>query len=252
MSRLTPVMKNRVRGKLPTKRDIVDWGDEKVMQFLRFVDFFTEEGVFKLTVDKVNEADALAEEEPFWDEFLTMIDVYPQRGDKVAKFKNRFYTFTRVPLTWLKTNPHAVTLEMYEIMRNNARMEWASKHFKVEETETGAEIVVMDQDETTDPGRKNVSPAASHVNTPQVQFEDAKLRMATLAQALVKSIPVTELKKMSTKDKIMAFDKLMNTMQKMMNTRGPNTMIFQQINTNKAGKDELEKAMMQFAGGERE
>jgi len=149
----------------------------------------------------------------------------------------------------MKNNPHAVTLEMLGSMERNPRMEWASKSFKILETASGVKIVAMSNDETTDAGRKNVQPASSNVDAPMVKFEQAKLNMLTMLLALSKSIPPGALKDMTVKDRIAAFDKLMNTATKIMTGVKPMSVVFNQINVNKAGRQDLESAIMAYASG---
>jgi hypothetical protein len=247
-NRLSYAAKMRVRGKLPQKRDIVDYGNTKILQFLKFVDFFTVDGKFDTSVSKVAEAQMRGEDEDFFDEFLERINITPGKdGGTSLRFRLRLTTFARIVLSWIKNNPHAVTEEMMEIMEKNPRLSWASKAFKMVTTEMGVQVVERDNDERTDAGIKNKTPDASNVNTPMVKFEQAKLSMLTLLQALSKSIPASELKQMSVKDKIAAFDRLLNTATKVMGQSRPNSVIFQSININKANRDELEKSFLSYA-----
>lgn len=240
--------KRRIKGHLPQKRDIVDWGAQKLLVFLQFVDFFTEEGKFAITIPNIEAARRRALEEDFWDEFMIRIDVQPGfEGGTIKKFSNRFLSLSRVPLSWLKSNPHAVTEEMYRIMEANPRMLWAASAFKAIETDMGVQIVMRDNLESTDPGRNNATPTVSDVQTPAVKFEQAKLALLTLMNTLVKGITPEDIKKMSAKERIEAFNKLLNTGLKVMGGGRPSTVIFQQINTNKAGRAELEKAVLGYS-----
>lgn len=240
--------KMRVRGKLPQKRDIVDWGNTKLLAFLRFVDFFTENGKFNCSISRVTEARLRGEDELFWDEFLERINVIQGIDDGTSlKFRLRLTSLARIPLSWIKSNLHAVTPEMMEIMQKNPRLSWASSAFKLVTTETGAQVVERDNDEKTDPRIKNENPAMSNVSAPLVKFEQAKMNMLTLLMDLSKSIPKSELNKMSVKDKITAFDKLLNTAAKIIGKTHPNSIVFQQINVNKASREELEKSFLSYA-----
>lgn len=246
--RLSFAAKKKIQGHLPTKREIIDWPESKLMAFLQFIQFFSPDGVFKVTIETIAAAEGLAGEQPWWDEFMRRIDVMPGVEDgTVKKFYFRFLALTRVPLGWLKENPHVVTEKMFEIMDKNPRMQWASRNFKMVETEMGAQIVMMDQDELTDPGRKNATGDHIQVKNPIALFEEAKLNMLTALTALSKSIPAAELKAMTVKDRLAAFDKLMNTASKIMGQKAPNSVVFQQINVNKAGRDELERVALGYA-----
>lgn len=247
-NRLSYAAKMRVRGKLPQKRDVQDWGNTKIMQFLKYVDFFTTDGKFDTSVSRVTEAQMRGEDEMFWDEFSERVNIVPGKdGGTSLRFRLRLTTFARVVLSWIKNNPHAITEQMMELMDKNPRLNWAIKTFKMVTTDMGVQVVERDNDETTDPRQKNETPAMSNVNTPMVKFEQAKLSMLTLLQALSKSIPSSELKTMTTKDKIAAFDKLLNTATKVMGQTRPNSVVFQQINVNKSNREELEKSFLSYA-----
>jgi hypothetical protein len=241
---LSPSALKRIRGHLPQKREIVDWGSAKILSFLQFVDFFTEGEKFDMSVPNIEAARRRALEEDYWDEFVARID-----GDgamPAGQFAKRFYSFARVPLSWLKSNPHAVTEEMYRILERNPRMQWAASAFKAVDTEMGVQIVLRDQSETVDPGRNN-STHAGDVQTPAVKFEQAKLSLLTLMGSLVKGLTPEEIRKMSAKDRIAAFDKLMNTGLKIMGANRPAVQIFNAINVNQSDRDTLEKAVLGYS-----
>lgn len=246
-NRLSYAAKMRVRGKLPQKRDVQDWGNAKLMAFLKFVDYFTVEGKFDTSVSRVTEAHMRGEDEPFWDEFMERINVTPGKdGGTSLQFRLRLTSFARTPLSWIKSNPHAVTEQMMQIMGENPRLSWASHAFKMVETDMGVQVVQRDNDERTDAGIKNKDPKLSNVSTPMVKFEEAKLNLLTLLLDLSKGFSKADLKAMTTKDRIAAFDKLLNTAVKMMGQGRPNSVVFQQINVNKAGRDELEKSFLDY------
>lgn len=229
------------------KRDVVDWGSAKILTLIQFADFFTEDGKFAITVPNIEAARRRALEEDFWDEFIARINVVPgQDGGTVKKFANRFMSMVRVTLSWLKSNPYAVTVEMFEIMEKNPRMQWAASAFKTVETEMGVQVVLRDNNENTDIGRSNVDPTVSNAATPAAKFEQAKLNMTSMLLALSKSIPADQIAKMSAKDRIMAFDKLLNTATKIMGGGRPSTLILNKININKATKEDLESAILGY------
>lgn len=234
----------RIHAHLPLKRDIIDWSPTKLMAFLNFVEFFTEEGKFKCDVPHIEAARRQALETEWWDEFMARIGVDTSMA--AGKFAKRFISLARVPLSWLKTNPHAVTPEMLAIMKANPRMSWASASFKTEMTDMGVEIVVLNHNDNTDAGLNNPTHAGD-VQTPMLRFQQAQMNLLSLLVNISKDFSPADLKKMSVKDRIMAFDKLMNTATKMMGAGRPNSVIFQQINVNKAGRDELEKSFLAYA-----
>jgi hypothetical protein len=242
---LSPNARRRIAGKLPLKREIVDWGSGKLLAFLQFVDFFTEGDKFDMSVPNIEAAKRRALEEDFWDEFVARIDA---EGTMTAgHFAKRFYSMSRVPLSWLKSNPHAVTAEMFSIMEKNPRMQWAACAFKAVETEMGVQIVLRDQSETLDPGASSNSTHAGDVQTPAVKFEQAKMALITTMNMLVKGLSPQEIAKMSAKDRIASFDKLLNTGLKIMGANRPAVQIFNAINVHKTGRDELERAVLGYS-----
>lgn len=246
--RLSYAVKMKVRGKLSTKREIVDWGSTKVMAFIMFVDFFTKEGKFDCSISQVATAQMRGESEPFWDEFLERIETIPGKdGGTTMQFRLRLTSFARNVLSWLKSNPHELTQEMMVIMEKNPRLAWAVSAFKVVTTEMGVQVIERNNLETTDAGLANQVPKTSNVDTPALKFEQAKMNMLTMLLAISKSIPAAELRKMTVKDRMAAFNQLLNTATKIMGQTKPNSVIFQQINVNKAGRDELEKVALSYS-----
>ena len=245
---LTDSARHRIKGNLPQKRDIPDWWSEKLLALLQFIDFFTDKktGRFAFTTASVETAKRRSLDENFWDEFITRIN-----EENPGKFSKRFLSLSRVPLSWLKSNPHAVTKEMFDLMEGNPRMQWASKAFKTVQTQLGTEIVMRDQGENTDPNVSNPH-REGEVASPQVKFEQAKLNMLTILLDLSKNLPADQLKKMVIKDRLAAFNQLLNTATKVMGAGSPRSVVFQSINVNKANREDLEKSFLSYAENQNE
>ena len=238
-----------VRGKLPRKRDVVDWGDNKLLQFLKLIDYFTQEGKFKCTKETVETAYMRMVDEPFWQEFLVRIDKPPEKYTP-RQFYYRFLAFARVPLSWIKANPHTITPEMAEIISVNPRMEWVRSSFEIKKTETGIEVIEMKQDETTDPGIKNVVPSISNVPQPEVIFNQAMLKMSGVFRDLLSDIKVKDIKKMNVEKRIKLAISMSASLSKSFSQYKPNIAIFQKININKTGREDLESTILTFSNNE--
>lgn len=239
-----------VKGQLPTKYSCVDWSSEKYLQFLQFVEFFIENGKFSVTIDKIRVAEQRAKDETFWDEFLTRINL-PSNGAKTNNktFTLRLVTFTRNPLSFLKENQYIITPEMRDIMKGNPRLDWALDPLKEEKTKTGVPIVVMDNNETTDPSGEgiNTKPQVSNPKSPQLMYEQGLMDMAAIFKNLTKTIKPQDMKNLSTKDKIQLASKLFLALNKGFNGKSPNTVVFKQLNIGQTGARELEQAVLDYA-----
>lgn len=235
-----------IKGELPRKNEIVDWSEAKLMALLRFALHFIENDAFSVTGEKRQAAEARVSEEPFWAEFLMRID------RPVGKFQNkdfqlRLMSLVRVPLTWLKSNPHAVTEEMRALMEPTPRLNWALKSFEQKETKIGVPIVAVENRETTDPSRPNRSPDSSNLTLPEVQYNRSILQMTSILMDLTRSIKAADLKKMKVEDKIKHANAILQTLQKQFANYKPNVQVFKQINIHNAGRDDLEKAVLDYA-----
>lgn len=237
-----------IRDKLPRKNEIVDWSENKLVAFLQLVLFFSDGDNYAVTKEKVETFEKRAPEEPFWLEFNVRINRPTfKEGFTVQQFKMRLMTAIRVVLSWLKSNPHAITDEMRDMMDSTARLRWALDPFKAKGTAIGAEIVGVDNKEVTDPNRSNVQPATSNLTLPEVQYHNALLNVASILNNLTKGIKPQEIKKMSVESRIKLADSLIKTMGKVVGGQKPNTQVFKQLVIHNAGRQDLEDAMLEFS-----
>lgn len=231
-----------IKGQLPKKRDTVDWSPEKLYQFIRFADFFIEGDSFVFTVEKVKACCERSSEEKFWPEFISRLD---SKG-KVNKFRLRHMTMTRTILSWVKDNPHAVTPEMERIMEPTKRLNWALNPFKDKETAIGAGIVSLDKVETTNQSIANQNPHQSNPQSPEAQYYNGMKKVASLFKELVEGVDRKELKKMPVDKKLRAIDAFAKTLHRQMQGKGPQNVIFKQLNVNRASKEDLENAFIEY------
>lgn len=233
-----------LKNKLPRKRDIGDWGENKCYQFLTFVDFFFDykENKFVTTQERIDEAWEQAPDQPFWDEFLIRI------GNE--NFQQRFITSIRAVCSWLKDNPHGVNNEIYELLEKNPRTRWASSAFTTQETEHGT-VVVLNNQETTDPSRTNAAPAVSNVKSPEEKYHQALFQSVTVLNKLLEGINQSEIKKMGTQKRLDMANKMLNTLSKQFSQGETKNQVnvFTQISKN-SGKEDLESAIYEYQEGQ--
>lgn len=236
-------------GKLPRKRDIVDWGDTKLLQCVKFVDFFVREGRFTCNQETINTAYLRSEDELFWDEFLDRINMRLDNKDFTElKFRNRLMNFSRVPLAWLKQNPSMISDEMKVIMEKNERMKWALESFKDVDTELGISVVEMNQDENTNEAVKNVVPSVTNVKSPDAMYQQTLLNLVSLASRLSKGVKEVDIKEMKASERIKLAATLATVLSRAMSGNKPNIGRITQININKSNRDDLENAIREYAG----
>ena len=251
MSKNTIDTFKKIRGCLPEKKDMVDWSDAKSMAFIKFVEFFTNKDQpkhkFNCSPEQIDKATAL--DEPFFPEFLARINV--DHTDAIQKtkphkvFHPRFLTFSRIPLTWYKQNPSTVTPEMYAVMKQNQRMDWATRHFVEHKNEMGV-AVIKDEREELDPDKPNYAPNSTKVKNPEVLFNEQLLEMTKLHASLLKGIKPKDIDSLTVNQKIQHSMTLTKTLAAAFAKYKPNKAVFNQVNINSSGKEELEKIITSF------
>lgn len=249
----------RVRGKLPRKKDIPDWSPEKLLAYINFIDDFTSkdpdskvEDNFNCTPEHIKTMEAKSETIPYYQEFLARINVEVPPIKKISNpdkpynpFHARFITFVRTPLSFLKQNPSYVSKGMYDIMVNNNRMDWATRHFTLFTNELG-NVVVKDTQEYTDPKKPNAAPNSTALKSPQVVFNESLYQLAEIYQTLLSDIKPQDLRKLTTNQKLQHVNTLTKTLASAFGKYKPNNLTFNQINVNSASKNDLEDAILSY------
>lgn len=237
-----------VRGKLPKKQEIHDWSEFKLFQLVKLAAWFTDPKTdrFVCTAEKIKEFYEMAPNEEHWLEFAARLNTVPfTKTFNVRSFQLRFASLIRTPLSWLKSNTHAISNEMREVMEKSKRLSWALEPFTVKATRIGANIVTTNNQETTDV-IANVQTNTSNVTLPELQYQQSIAQLASIAVNLTKGIKQDDIKKMGVEARIRSANAIMNTLKQAMNNQ-PKTQVFKQLIINKAGKDELEKAYLDYA-----
>jgi hypothetical protein len=236
-----------VKGELPKKRDVVDWPEEKILQLLRFVQPFIVDEKFKCTIEARKTAELRAQDEPYWPEFLIRIDK-PVGGEGASEmqFRMRMMNMLRQVLAFVKQYPHVVTETMLPILQSTTRFSWCLHNFAAKETKLGAEIVVMQNRDTTDPSIANPKPDLTKVATPQIRFNKSLMESVGVMEMLLRGIKQKDINAMGTKDRIKTATALAATLTKTFSQYKPNVQVFQQINVSQAEREDLERVMFEY------
>lgn len=237
-----------VKGELPRERDIVDWSEDKIVSLLHFIDHFTHNGQFKVNLDLRRAAELQSSSNPHWEEFLERIDVTQRLGGPVdTKFSRRFMTLARTVLSFLKKNPYAISAEMSRLMKANPRCHWALNIVKEVPSLLGPSTVQLDNNENLDPSFPNANRNLTDIKSPQIQFNEAIIKMTSILNALTKGIKASDLQKMGVADKIKLANTLINSLAKVHSAYKPNNISLNKININVESKDDLERAILDYA-----
>ena len=234
-----------VQGSLPRMSELYDWDERKTLAFLNWASsFLTEDrSRFVFTKETIENAEKKLDGPTCPEqEFLYRINLFTTDLDATPrKFFYKFNTFLRNVLNYLKQNPAYLTDEMKVIMESTPRMSWALSHFKTTETKTGQEVTVRDTQDLTQIKRQTVKQ-----DTPEVRMLEGMYHVANIFEELARSIKPKDIKNMNVKDKISAISKLAFMFKVQQNFK-PNANVFQQFNIYKAEKDDLEKAILEYA-----
>lgn len=226
-----------VKGKNLTNKEVSDWSPEKTLSFLKFCEFFmkTKDGkeTWDITLEKRKNMEAVADEVNT--EFLARIDCPTWNADSSpGKFMFKINSCLRVLLGWLKNNPHLLTLELKEKMKTNSRFVWALEPFKV--NQTLMQIPTVELNNRSD----------ARLTTPEVQYNQAMLKMSSVFRSLVEGIKVSDIKNMDTKDKLKIAVSMAPVLSKAFSQYKPNKFALTQINIHASRKEDLERAMLDY------
>lgn len=234
-----------IQGSLPRMSELYDWDERKTLAFLNWAASFLNEDKtrFVFTEATIKEAEKKLEQPTCPEqEFLYRINLFTTDLDATPrKFFYKFNTFLRNVLNYLKQNPVYITEEMKAVLESSPRMAWALSHFKTVETKVGSEVTVRDTNDVTQIARRTVKQ-----DTPEVLMLEGMYAVANLFTELAKSIKPKDIKNMNARDKFTALAKLIPMFRVQQNFK-PNSAVFQQFNIYKAEKDDLEKAILEYA-----
>lgn len=237
-----------VEGKLFAGADIAKWDSQKFEEFFDFSNKLYDMEKLKIscTRERVLSLEAEMEEEGCThNEFMHRISKWiDENADDVANkgFYMRFGTMLRVVVQYLKKHPSALTESMRDKLADKPQYAWCLEHFAPRTTVIGAEIIEAVHDSYTG----NMQTKDAKVPNTDKLIMDGILKVGELYLTIANSITKKDLEKMNVKDKIGSLQKLGSIHATLKNFK-PNSQIFQQININASGREELETALLDFA-----
>lgn len=237
-----------VEGKLFAMADIAKWDSQKFEDFFDFANrlYDTERQKISCTRDKVMMLEAQMEEETCTHaEFLHRINKWTDENttDNANKgFYIRFATMQRVVVNYLKKHPSSLSDTVRAKISDKPQYAWCLENFAVKTTAIGAEI--LETENTSYEGNTKYK-SGKTANTEKL-IMDGILQTMELYTTIASSIKKSDLLKMNTKDKIAALQKLAPIFNVVKNFK-PNSQVFQQININASGREELESALLDYA-----
>lgn len=239
-----------VKGQLPKKIDISDWSQEKMLSLLIFGSLSLREVVrhgkkeFSFHYDKQFEEIVAQYDNPFFQEFMTRLSV---PGASYLSLRGRLIVMIRTMLAYIKSNPHVINEKMEHLMKTTERFSWALANFEVKELAMGAEVVTVNNQETTDIDRKNAAPDRTGLTLPEVHYQRSLLAFSGLLASLLKGIKQSDIKEMDVKDKLKLAIPMIQTLGKAFTNSKPKSLVFKNLTINSAGKDDLEKAILTYS-----
>lgn len=237
------------QGELWKKVDLKDWNEKKYLAFFESVDRFTvlKDGTHTLSVTTEGlmslEQEAFSGQFPFLQELVTRIDRMTTDPKATPhKFYDRFAACIRMVGGYLKEHPSLVTDEMRGIIERNPRLAWCLTRFEIKDTKPGVPLVVEKRLDEVIPSDKRVT---SKVRDSNLQLAESRVFLADALLAVTSTLTKRELKQLSTKEKITAALGIMKVLQSAANFK-PNIGVMNQLVINKASRDDLESAMLDF------
>lgn len=230
-------------GKTPTKSELASWEEGRYVIFLRFCEIFISDkgGELKLgvTKQKWHEVESFLEDgdHPF-NEFLYRINFFsfqPQASEKRFYFK--LIRLMQTILGYLKDNPSLITPRLKDIIEPNPKFNWCLTTTKVIDTALGPVVV---------PNKEGIDPRYANTPAPyEARLIDAMTQATDLISKLAGSITDEDIKKMSSKDKLLAFARLLPVFN-LSKTIKPGKTVFKQINIHAADRETLEAGLLAF------
>lgn len=234
-----------VRGQNWKKRDIQEWNEKTYLQIFDVVHRFTVlkglTSVIKITSEGLMkfEQDAFSGQFPLLEELaVRMNQLTTDQHATPRTFFLKFSSLIRLIGAYIREHPSVVTEEMKKSMETNPRLSWMLEHYVKKETKMGVSLIGERKLDGLQ-GRHEV------VNNPDpnIIFMESVMKATDLTHRLIKGIKSTDLKELSTKERIslgFAGVKMLSAMK----SYKPNIGVFNQINIKAAGREELEEAML--------
>lgn len=237
-----------VKGILLKNADVQAWDETKFVSFFDFLDRFyvvlNGKGKLNVTLEKIQFCEQQLTEEPegSFAEFMWRIDRWtePFDGSIHKSFYIRTANLMKIVFLYLKNHPELITDAIKEHCKGKVQYEWILSNTRVVTTKMGAEVV-----EHSHGGYEGNVPIRAGYADADARMIDSILKVANVYDMIASGITKKDIEKLNVKEKINALQKLsfIHTVTKNFK---PNNNTFKQINIYKAGKDELEAALLDF------
>jgi len=223
--------------------DIAQWKEGNFLTFFNLMLRYTDEkGVFHVTNEMFRniEAEILGGPPGFEMELYYRMGYFSTDPDsKSQKLYHKLGGMAVIVGNFLKKYPGLITQEMEAKMKLIDRFTWVTSPYVMKNTKLNVPVVTS-----------NNTPAAKGQQVmsnpdPNILIAESRLKVASILHILVNSLTKKDLKALSTKVKIDSIVKIVGVMGKMDESR-PNSMVLNQININRASRDEVEQDLLNF------
>ena len=232
---------------MPKKADLDKMQPNDFGNFFDFLDFFYEDAKIKVTAEKIVAMEEMLSQDPkhpFWEFYSRVGREYDPEDSKIhQRFYIRLASLMRLTIQHAKKNPTCLSVEVIAKIKDKPQYSWCLDWFKEVPTKIGGSVIEHDDAAF----RGNEATTLQPVSYEKTILE-ATLKMADLYNEIAGSISKNDIKKMLPKDKIAALQKLSQSLTIIKNFK-PNATVFQQINVFKAGREELEAAILDIPSG---
>lgn len=237
-----------VQGNIWKKVDLQEWTEKIYLAFFEAVDRFTvlKDGDYtvKITTEGLMklEQDAFGGQFPFLQELVSRINQLTTDPKATPhKFYLKFATCIRQVGGYLKEHPSLVTDAMREIIQRNPRLAWCLVHFEIKDTKPGIPIMVETKLDKVG-GRYPEVMKNPDVN---VKMSESRMYLADAMHTITKSLTKKDLRNLTAKERITSALGIMKVLQSAQSFK-PNVGVLNQLVINKAGREDLEAAMLDF------
>lgn len=229
------------KGKAIKKLEMLAWKPSDFVSFMRFTIHFTQEidvdgggkkTVYDISDSKIKDMEGNIEYTPL---FKRIIKSYPDEKGRRTCFMNSLKNFH----IYIKDNLYCVTPEMKEVMDSHPFFKGVDEVFKGEVTKIGGEIVGLNNPDPSDPDKK------LPVKLPEVVYNQALLQLTQVFEKLIDSVDMKKFAKLDEEKKIRLAATIAPVLTKAYSgMKAGGNLVFNKIVVNQAGRDELEKAML--------
>lgn len=234
-----------IQGKSPSRRDLATWQGKQFICFAQFCLFFvtySEDGLqskVSVTKEKWRQAEEFLgmPDHPF-QEFLYRINHFtfdPNASEK--KFYYKLISMMKHILGYVRSNPGIISDEFRTLVEPHPRLNWCLQQTRVVETAVGP---VLAPDKMQKVGDMHSMQSVASI---EQRLSEVLSKGISTFELLLSSISADDIKKMTTKDKLLAAARL-HPFFTFAKGFKPGKQVFKQINIHAASREDLEKAIL--------